>query len=150
AAAKDPHLLDHQPPPAALEEQLQPVYTAAPPDGAPDTPPDTPEARREFRQRSLVIAAGWLATNLGLQIATLPLKFVLKDEVHLSAAVLSSFFAIGNFTNYVKPLAGVMTDSIPLLGTRRRHYLFFSLLSTGIFWILLSLVPRKYGWMLPV
>jgi Na+/melibiose symporter-like transporter len=104
----------------------------------------------EFQRRALVIAIGWLATNLGLQIATLPLKFVLKDEVHLSAAVLSSFFAIGNFSNYVKPLAGVMTDSIPLCGTRRRHYLLFSLLATGVFWILLSLVPRTYSWMLPV
>src|SRR5439155_10085451 len=108
------------------------------------------ESRREFRQRSLVIAAAWLLTNLGLSIATLPLKFVLTDQLRLSTTMLSTFFAIGNFTNYVKPLAGVMTDSIPLCGTRRRHYLFFSLISTGIFWVLLSLVPRKYGWMLPV
>src|SRR3954471_17601928 len=134
------------------EEDLQPAYSSegAVPEPEPDHALDTPETRREFRHRSLVIALGWLATNLGLQIATLPLKFVLKDEVHLSAAMLSSFFAIGNFTNYVKPLAGVMTDSIPLCGTRRRHYLAFSLLSTGLFWVLLSLVPRKYGWMLPV
>lgn len=104
----------------------------------------------DFRRRSLVIAIGWLTTNLGLQIATLPLKFVLKDEVMLSAGVLSSFFAFGNFSNYIKPLAGVMTDSIPLCGTRRRHYLLFSLLATGIFWVLLSLVPRSYAWMLPV
>lgn len=112
--------------------------------------PDADAEQREFRQRSLVLATGWLATNLGLQLATLPLKFVLKDEVHLTAAALAGFFAIGNFSNYVKPLAGVMTDSIPLCGTRRRHYLLFSLLATGIFWILLSQVPRTYGWMLPV
>ncbi len=114
-------------------------------------PPEVPpgESPEEFRRLSLVVGAGWLATNLGLQIATLPLRFVLKDEVHLTAALVSSFFAIGNFSNYVKPLAGVMTDSIPLCGTRRRHYLLFSLLATGVFWVLLSLVPRKYGWMLP-
>src|SRR5687768_11782278 len=104
---------------------------------------DTPDDHRDFRRQSAVVAMGWLATNLGLQIATLPLRFVLKDEVLLSAAMLSSFFAIGHFSNYVKPLAGVMTDSIPLCGTRRRHYLLFSLLSTGLFWILLSLAPRK-------
>jgi Na+/melibiose symporter-like transporter len=112
--------------------------------------PANPAEQREFQRRSLVVAMGWLTTNLGLQIATLPLRFVLKDELHLSAAMLSSFFAIGHFSNYVKPLAGVMTDSIPLCGTRRRHYLLFSLLSTGLFWIVLSLVPRKYGWMLPL
>lgn len=112
--------------------------------------PDSAAGQQEFRRNSAVLAAGWLATNLGLQFATLPLKFVLKDEVMLSTAALAAFFAIGNFSNYVKPLAGVMTDSIPLCGTRRRHYLLFSLLSTGIFWILLSLVPRTYAWMLPV
>ncbi|MCC2671923.1 MAG: folate transporter, partial [Armatimonadetes bacterium] len=111
---------------------------------------EQPGERSEFLRQSVVIAIGWLATNLGLQIALLPLKFVLKDEVQLTAAMLSSFFAIGNFTNYIKPLAGVMTDSIPLCGTRRRHYLLFSLLSTAIFWVLLSVVPRTYGWMLPV
>lgn len=107
-------------------------------------------SQREFRTRSAVLAAGWLATNLGLHLASLPLRFVLKDEVLLSAAALSGFFAIGHFSNYVKPLAGVMTDSIPLCGTRRRHYLLFSLLVTGILWVVLALVPRTYGWMLPV
>lgn len=120
------------------------------PTDASATPPDPATERREYLRQSSIIAGGWLATNLGLQIALLPLKFVLKDEVHLTAAALSSFFFIGNFTNYIKPLAGVMTDSIPLCGTRRRHYLLFSLLSAGLFWILLSLVPRTYGWMLPV
>lgn len=119
-------------------------------DELPPVAPDAANEPKEYLRQSTIIACGWLATNLGLQIALLPLKFVLKDEVHLTAAALSSFFFIGNFTNYIKPLAGVMTDSIPLCGTRRRHYLLFSLLSAGLFWILLSLVPRKYGWMLPV
>jgi len=127
---------------AALNDEL--------PTDAPTAIPDAASERREYLRQSSIIAGGWLATNLGLQIALLPLKFVLKDEVHLTAAALSSFFFIGNFTNYIKPLAGVMTDSIPLCGTRRRHYLFFSLLSAGLFWILLSLVPRTYAWMLPV
>lgn len=106
--------------------------------------------QRDFWIQGMVLACGWLATNLGLHLATLPLRFVLKDEVLLGAAALSGFFAIGHFSNYVKPLAGVMTDSIPLCGTRRRHYLLFSLLLTGILWVVLALVPRTYGWMLPV
>ena len=127
---------------ATLKDEQQPEV--------PGAAPDSPEEQREFQRSSAVVAAGWLATNLGLSIATLPLKIVLKEEVLLSAAMLSSFFVIGHFTNYVKPLAGVMTDSIPFFGTRRRHYLLFSLLSTGLFWMLLSLVPRTYGWMLSV
>ncbi len=127
---------------ATLNDEQQPEV----PEAASVPPKDPPE----FYRQGAVLAAGWLATNLGLQIATLPLKFVLKDELLLTTAAVSSFFAIGHFSNYVKPLAGVMTDSIPLCGTRRRHYLLFSLLATGIFWVLLSLVPRQYGWMLPV
>lgn len=91
-----------------------------------------------------LIALGWLGTNLGLAVANLPLKFLLKDEIHLDAAQVSGFLAVGQFTNYIKPLAGVLTDSVPLFGTRRRYYLLLSLLGTGLFYLLLSVMPRTY------
>lgn len=125
-----------------LDEELRADGSEAAPQPAP--------GKGEFQRLSATLAAGWLATNVALQIGTLPLKFVLKDEVQLSATAIAGFFAIGNMSNYIKPLAGVMTDSIPIFGTRRRYYLLFSLLATGLFWMLLSLVPRSYAWMLPV
>jgi predicted MFS family arabinose efflux permease len=103
---------------------------------------------REFQRLSLLIAAGWAGTNLGLAVADLPLKFVLKEQVGLGAAGVAGFLAIGQFTNYIKPLAGVLTDSVPLFGTRRRHYLLLSLLGTGLFWLLLAFVPRTRDAML--
>ncbi len=103
---------------------------------------------REMVQWALLIAAGWLGTNLGLNVTALPLKFTLKDQLGLNAAAVASFLAIGQFTNYIKPIAGLCTDSFPLWGTRRRWYLLLSLLGTGLFWFLMPLVPRQYGWML--
>ncbi len=94
---------------------------------------------------ALLMGLGWLGTNLGIAVADLPLKFLLKDNLHCTAAAVSAFFALGAFTNYIKPLAGVLVDSVPLFGTRRRWYLILSLLGSGVFWILLALVPRTYN-----
>src|SRR5689334_426323 len=96
-----------------------------------------PRPTREGRQQtlgflSLVLLLGWLGTNLGYSIADLPFRFLLKDRLHLSASQMSGFMALAIFTNYIKPLAGILTDSVPLFGTRRRHYLLFSLGLCGL------------------
>src|SRR5436305_15046248 len=107
----------------------------------PETPADNAPATG-FRQMALLLAVGWARTNIGYAIYDLPLKFVLKDELHLDAQKISLFFALGVFSNYVKPLAGILTDSVPLFGTRRRHYLLFSLFLCGTGWLVLGIVPR--------
>ena len=101
-----------------------------------------------FPRLALLISLGWLGTNLGLNIGEFTLKFLLKDGLKLSAAALAGFFVIGQFTNYIKPVAGILTDSVPLFGTRRRSYLMISLFGTGLLWLLLCVVPRNYQAML--
>ena len=103
-----------------------------------------------FSQMMLLLALGWGLTNIAYAIYDLPLKFVLKEELHLNAQQISAFFALGVFSNYVKPLAGILTDSVPLFGTRRRWYLIFSLFLCGIGWLILGVVPRHYATMLAV
>ena len=93
---------------------------------------------------AMLLAVGWLGTNLALSIFDLPMKFLLKDQLHLTPPMVAAFFALGNFTNYIKPLAGILTDSVPFLGTRRRHYLLLGIGGGGVFWVLLGLVPRTY------
>jgi hypothetical protein len=63
-----------------------------------------PEASR-LASFALLIALGWLGTNLGLAIGELPLKFLLKDQLHQTAAGVAAFFAIGQFSNYINPVA---------------------------------------------
>lgn len=97
-----------------------------------------------------LIAAGWLGTNLGLGVGEFTLKFFLKDHLHLTANGIASFFLWGQFVNYIKPVAGVLCDSVPLFHTRRRWYLLLSLLGTGVFWLLLAATPASVGVMLAV
>src|SRR5919199_488911 len=106
------------------------------------------KARDAYWRFWWLIGAGWLGTNLGYSIYDLPLRFLLKNQLLLDAGAVSLFFAIGHFTNYVKPLAGIFTDAVPLFGTRRRHYLLISLSVCGVMWLLLSLVPHTYVAML--
>ena len=108
-------------------------------------PNNNPVVKEDNSQRNrlaLLLCMGWLGTNLGLAATDLPLKFLLKEQLHLNAAGVSAFFAIAIFTNYVKPIAGILTDSVPLFGTRRRWYLLLSLIVTGIGFLVLPGVPR--------
>jgi MFS family permease len=112
----------------------------------PDTLAVAEQAPAEsLRNLALLLATGWLVTNLALSIADLPFRYLLKDRLGLDAATVAAFFALGNFTNYIKPVAGVLTDSVPFLGTRRRHYLLLGVGGGGVFWVLLGLVPRAYA-----
>lgn len=103
-----------------------------------------------FGQMALLLAVCWALSNIAYAIYDLPLKFVLKDQLRLDAAHVSAFFALGMVTNYVKPLAGILIDSVPLFGTRRRAYLLGSLFLCGVGWLVLASVPRNYGLMLAV
>src|SRR5262245_17671852 len=105
---------------------------------------DDPEAeRRRFRGFALLVGAGWLSTNVGYSIADLPMRFTLIEHMHLGPKAVASFFFWTQATNYIKPLAGTLTDYVPLFGTRRRWYLLLSLLACGSMWLLLGIVPQN-------
>ncbi len=101
--------------------------------------------RGSLGRMAFLIALGWLGTNVGLNIGEFVLKFFLKEHLHLKADAVALFFFVGQFTNYIKPMAGLCTDSVPLFRTRRRHYLILSLLGTGLFFLLLIIVPAVYS-----
>ncbi len=98
-----------------------------------------------LNRMALLLSLGWVGTNLGLGIIDLPLKFLLKDQLHYSADQVSLFLALGIFTNYIKPIAGVITDSVPLFGSRRKNYLLVSLLLTGVGLFALGLVTHTWN-----
>ena len=101
-------------------------------------------AKAEYRRFWLLIGAGWFGTTVAYAIYDQPLRYLLKTQLHAGQELVAAFFFIGTFTNYIKPLAGICTDAIPLFGTRRRHYLLFSLFICALFWLVLPLVPRSY------
>ena len=99
----------------------------------------------EYRRLWILLGLGWIGTNLGFSIYELPLKFLLKNELHLLPDAMALFLALGKFTVYVKPVAGVFIDGIPIFGTRRRHYLLIGLWLCVVSWLLLGAVPHQYG-----
>src|SRR4029077_7516781 len=89
---------------------------------ASDAPSDaTPGGALSFRAAA-VIAAGLFVTGLGWpgMIARRPLALFLKNQLHFPPQRVATFWAIGAFAWYVKPLVGLLCDAYPLLGARRR------------------------------
>ncbi len=92
-----------------------------------------------------LVNLGWLNTTMALSLNLLPFQFLLKDQLHLDAESLARFLLIANVPIYLKPLAGILVDAVPLFGTRRRHYVVYGFVLAAVFWLLLGLIPRNFG-----
>ena len=103
------------------------------------------DSHPSLRLTMLIIAAGIISTSLAQpDLLDLPIRRLLKDDLRVSESQMALFFAIGALAWYVKPLAGLLVDSIALFGTHRRYYLIFSALMAAAFWLLLGIVSRSY------
>ncbi len=107
---------------------------------SPNIPP-TPTLSQESR----LLGVGWLVSNLGFWIPKLPRTLLLKEVLGLNSTQVSAFDALINIPNYLKPLAGLISDSAPIFGTRRKHYLVISLLIATVLWLVVGFTPRVYG-----
>ena len=93
----------------------------------------------------LIIATGPISTSLAQpDLLDLPIRHLLKDELHASQSQMAMLFGIGALAWYVKPLAGLLVDNVALFGTHRRHYLIVSTLLAAALWLLLGIVSRSY------
>jgi len=93
-----------------------------------------------------LVSAGLFITSMGQPgvIGQLPFLFLFKNEFHFNAAQQANFFAIATFAWYLKPLSGLLCDSFPLFGTRRRSYLILSAAVAAVAWSLFAIAPRTY------
>ena len=110
-------------------------------------PEDVVRTAAQNRRTLLLIGLSLIVVTFAndLNLATLPLRFLLKDRLHLGATAVSGFFALTGLAWYFKPLAGMLSDSVPLWGTRRRSYLLASSIGAAGLWGLLAFVPQRYG-----
>jgi len=93
----------------------------------------------------LVVAAGIISTSLAQpDLLDLPIRHLLKNELHVSESQMAMLFGIGGLAWYLKPLAGLLVDNVALFGTRRRYYLIISALLTAALWLLLGIVSSSY------
>jgi hypothetical protein len=101
-----------------------------------------PQARRIVT----VIALGLFCTTFGQPSVAggYPIRFFLKDHLLLDPSQVSTFFLVVTFFWYLKPLAGILSDSFPIFGTRRKHYLAISALGSSLLWLVLGYERYHY------
>ena len=118
-----------------------------PPSSAAEHPGSLVRSPSDLRRMFFLITAGLFITTVGQTgvIGQLPFRFLFKNQFHFNAAQQANFFAIATFAWYLKPLAGLLCDSFPLLGTRRRSYLILSGTVAGLAWSLFAIAPRSYA-----
>ena len=105
-----------------------------------------PTSPARMRAAVAVVAAGIFVTGFGWPgiIGRLPFTLLFKRELGLGADDVAAFWAIATVAWYCKPLVGLICDAFPLFGTRRRAYLLWGALLSGVFWLGFAIVPRRY------
>jgi len=108
------------------------------------------DSQAELRRRMTIICVGLIATTLGTitSIGELPLTNLLKNQLGCNKEEVSRFFWLMTIPWAFKPLAGLLSDSIPLFGTRRRHYILFASAMAAGLWFVLGWVTASYFVML--
>ncbi|WP_150124980.1 MFS transporter [Tsuneonella mangrovi] len=131
---------------------------AAIPPSSPDetavasTQPDPAARKREMIFAFLVVFMGITAVTLSqLQaIGLIPLKNLLKNELHESKEATAAFFFWIGLAWYFKPFFGIFTDAFPLYGTRRRSYILLGAVLAVLGFVALIFTPHHYGALLTV
>ena len=99
----------------------------------------------EHRRWTIIIASAVFATTLAQPgLLRLPFQHILKSDLDVSPHEMAAFFAAAAVAWYFKPFAGLLSDSVPLFGTRRRHYLIVSGAAAALLWLVVAFVPRTY------
>lgn len=93
----------------------------------------------EVRTPVIQTIIGWFGLILGVGLLSLPLKYLLKDTFNVTSSDMAIFFALANIPLYIKPVFGVISDKIPIFGSRRKKYLLLSLSFGGFTYLLLGL-----------
>jgi MFS family permease len=105
-----------------------------------------PDTGLTIRQYYIMVGLGAFVTTLAQPgvIGRLPFSLLLKNQLHFNAETLATFMFAAMFAWNIKPIAGMLSDSFPLFGTRRRHYMLLGAGLAAVCWVLLGVVPKAY------
>ena len=102
----------------------------------------------KWTKHALLLGISYIVIELAdpnTGIGYLALNFTLQQRMHLSALEMATFISISQFAWYVKPVAAILSDNVPIFGTRRRGYLLIAALTAAVLWLLLgSMFPSYY------
>lgn len=95
---------------------------------------------------AMVVGCGVFASTYAQTgvIGLYPLRFLLKDKLGEGPLRVALFMQLANMPWNLKIISGVISDAIPIFGTRRRHYLIFSSLLAGLLWLAVGVVPPRF------
>ncbi len=105
-----------------IDMNQSPAITASSPSST-----DRPEIKRLMVFFGLVYVAEGMGQMAGL--ISQPLSYYLKQVMHWSPVQVTTYLAALTFPWFIKPLYGVVSDFIPIFGSRRKGYL---LLANGL------------------
>lgn len=96
---------------------------------------------------AVIIIVGVFATTLAQPqvMGRLPLQNLLKNELHVSRTANAAFFFWIGLPWYFKPLVGIVTDAVPVFGSKRRTYILVATLLAVAAWIGLYFTPHTYS-----
>ena len=120
-----------------------------------DQPAGAQEAaarKKEVLYAFIVVFVGITAVTLSQMqaIGLIPLKNLLKNELHESKSATAAFFFWIGLAWYFKPLFGIFIDAFPLFGTRRRSYILLGATLSVFGFIALIFTPHTYEALLGV
>ena len=103
-------------------------------------------AKAPYFNIALLVGCGIFASTYAQTgvLGLYPLRFLLKDKLGEGPLRVALFMQLAAMPWNLKIIAGILSDSIPLFGTRRRHYLIFSSLAAGLLWLAVAVVPPRY------
>lgn len=103
--------------------------------------------KRALLYASLVVFLGITAVTLSQTngLCLIPLKNLLKNELHASRTATAAFVFWSGFAWYFKPFFGIFTDAFPLWGTRRKSYILFGATIAVALFIAIWFTPHTYG-----
>ena len=78
-------------------------------------------------------------------LSLIPLKNLLKNELHEDIATTASFFFWIGLAWYFKPFFGIFTDAFPFFGTRRKSYIITGSALCLLSFIALAYTPHRYA-----
>lgn len=102
--------------------------------------------RRTLLAAALLIGFGVLGTTLAQTqlLGRIPIQNLLKNLLHVDRATNAAFFFWVGLPWYLKPLFGIVCDTFPLFGTRRKHYLLVGAGLATFAWFALAITPLRY------
>jgi hypothetical protein len=78
----------------------------------------------------------------------LPLRTILKENLHLTPSQMGTFFFTCTITWSIKPIYGLLTDFVPTCGYHRFLYLLGTTAINLLAWLALYLAPIEYDYLL--